>query len=73
MFAFRNKSALNNSNSPCLSDSSSYDEGRSGKFEQLDKPSFVLDFIENSLLKDFNSLILFKIISLLAWLGQSFL
>ena len=32
-----------------LSDSSSYDEGRSGKFEQLDKPSFVSDFIENNL------------------------
>ena len=32
-----------------LSDSSSYDEGRSGKFEQLDKPSSVSDFIENNL------------------------
>ena len=32
-----------------LSDSSSYDEGRSGKFEQLDKPSSVSDFIENIL------------------------
>ena len=32
-----------------LSDSSSYDEGRSGKFEQLDKPSSISDFIENNL------------------------
>ena len=32
-----------------LSDSNSYDEGRSGKFEQLDKPSSVLDFFENNL------------------------
>ena len=32
-----------------LSDSSSYDAGRSGKFEQLDKPSSVYDFIENNL------------------------
>ena len=32
-----------------LSDSSSYDEGRSGKFEQLDQPSSVSDFIENNL------------------------
>ena len=32
-----------------LSDSSSYDEGRSGKLEQLDKPSSVSDFIENNL------------------------
>ena len=32
-----------------LSDSSSYDEGRSGKFEQLDKPSAVSDYIENNL------------------------
>ena len=32
-----------------LSDSSSYYEGRSGKFEQLDKPSSVSDFIENNL------------------------
>ena len=32
-----------------LSDSSSYDDGRSGKFEQLDKPSSVSDFIENNL------------------------
>ena len=32
-----------------LSDSSSYDEGRSGKFEQLDKPSSVSDFIKNNL------------------------
>ena len=43
-----------------LSDSSSYDEGRYGKFEQLDKQSSVSDFIENNLLIDFNSLILFK-------------
>ena len=61
--AFRFKTARNYSKSPSpifpfkcsisgktgLSDSSSYDEGRSGKFEQLDKPSFVSDFIENSL------------------------
>ena len=61
--AFRFKTALNDSKSPSpifplkcsiygktgLSDSSSYDEGRSGNFEQLDKPSFVSDFIENSL------------------------
>ena len=47
-----------------LSDSSSYDGGRSGgKFEQLNKPSSVLDFIEKSLLIDFISFILFKIIS----------
>ena len=32
-----------------LSDSSSFYEGRSGKFEQLDKPSSVSDFIENIL------------------------
>ena len=32
-----------------LSDSSSYDEGRSGNFEQLDKPSSVSDFMENNL------------------------
>ena len=49
-----------------LSESSSYDEGRSGKFEQLDKPSSVSDFIENNLRIDFNSSILFKILSLLA-------
>ena len=46
-----------------MSDSSSNDEGRSGKFEQLNKPSLVSVIIENSFLKDFNSLILFKIIS----------
>ena len=40
--------------------------GRSGKFEQLDKPSSVSDFIENNLRIDFNSLILFKILSLFA-------
>ena len=44
-----------------LSDSSSYDEGRSGKFDQLDKPSSVSDFIENSLCIDFNPLILFNV------------
>ena len=32
-----------------LSNSSSYDEWRSKKFEQLDKPSSVSDFIENNL------------------------
>ena len=32
-----------------LSESSSYYEGRSGKLEQLDKPSSVSDFIENNL------------------------
>ena len=41
-------------------DSNSNDEGRSGKFEQLYKPSSVLDFNEIILFKDFNSLILFK-------------
>ena len=61
--AFRFKRSRNFSKSPSpifpfkcsisgksgLSDSSSYDEGRSGKFEQLDKPSSVSDFIENTL------------------------
>ena len=61
--AFRFKTAGNDSKPPSppfsfkcsvsgksgLSDSSSYDEGRSGKFEQLEKPSFVSDFIENNL------------------------
>ena len=36
------------------SDSSSYDKGRSGKFEQLDKPSSISDFIENNLLIVYN-------------------
>ena len=72
--AFRFKTALNYSKSPSpifplkcfisdktgLSDSSLYDEGRSGKFEQLDKPSSVSDFIENSLLIDLNLIIFFK-------------
>ena len=58
--AFRFKTSRNFSKSPSpifyfkcsisgktgLSDSSSYDEGRSGKFEQLDKPSSISDFIE---------------------------
>ena len=43
-----------------LSETNSYDEGLSGKFEQLDKQSYVTDLIENVLYKDFNSIILFK-------------
>ena len=35
------------------SDSSSYDEGRSGKFEQLDKPSSVSDFVEKQFMNRF--------------------
>ena len=74
--AFRFKTALNDSKSPSpilplkcsisrktdLSDSSSYDEGCSGKSEQLNKPSFVSDFLENSLIIDLNSSILFKVL-----------
>ena len=41
-------------------ESNSSDEGYSGKFEQLDKPSSVSDLIEHILFKDFNSLIFFK-------------
>ena len=62
--AFRIKAALHDSKSPSpilpfmfsisdkigWSDSNSFDEVRSGKFEQLDKPSSVSDFTENSLL-----------------------
>ena len=61
--AFRFKTARNDSKSPSpifpfkcsisgkigLSDFNSYDEGRSKKFEQLDKPSSVSNFNENSL------------------------
>ena len=57
--AFRYKTALNDSNSPSpffrlkcsisgkigFSDSSSYGDGRSGKFKQLDKPSSVSNFL----------------------------
>ena len=78
--AFRFKTAPNDSKSPspifhlkCFisgktgwSDSSSYNEKRYGKFEQLDKPSSVSDFIENSLLIDLNSSILFKIFILIS-------
>ena len=55
-----------------LSDSSSYDEGRSRKFEQLDKPSSVSDFIENNLRIDFNSSILFKILILIGMIRTFF-
>ena len=58
--AFRFKTSRSDSKSPSpilpykcsisgktgLSDSSSYDEGRSGKFEQLDKPSSVSDSLK---------------------------
>ena len=37
-----------------LSDSNLYNEGRSGNFEQLDKPSFVSDLVENMFFKGFN-------------------
>ena len=70
--AFRFKTALNDSKSPSpifplkcslsgktdLLESDSHDEGNSGKFEQLEKPSSVSDFIENSFLIDLNSSIL---------------
>ena len=70
--AFRFKIARNGSKSPSpifpfkcsisgktgLSDSNLYEKGRSGKFEQLDKPSSVSDFIENSFLVDLNSFFL---------------
>ena len=61
--AFRFKTSRSDSKSPSpifpfkcsisgktgLSDSSLYYEGRSGKFDQLDKQSSVSDFIENNL------------------------
>ena len=61
--AFRFKTSRNFSKSPSLlfpfmsyisgktdlSEFNSYDEGCLGKFEQLDKPSFVSDFLENNL------------------------
>ena len=48
-----------------LFDSSAYEEGRSGKFEQLDMPSSVSDFIEKSLIKNFDALTPYKISTLL--------
>ena len=77
--AFRFKTSRNFSKSPSpdfpfncsisgktgLSDSSSYYEGRSGKFEQLDKLSSFSDFIEINLCTDFISIILFNTLSLL--------
>ena len=52
-----------------LFDANSVSVGFSGKFEQLDSPSSVSDFIENSFLEDINSLILFKMHSWLACKG----
>ena len=43
-----------------LFDANSVSVGLSEKFEQLDSPSSVSDFIENSFCEDFNSLILFE-------------
>ena len=43
-----------------LFDAKSVSVGLSEKTEQLDSPSSVSDFIENSFCEDFNSLILFK-------------
>ena len=47
-----------------LLDSNSYDEWRSGKFEQFDKPSHISEFNENDLSKTFNSIILIDFSSL---------
>ena len=44
--------------------------GLSGKFEQLDNPSSVSDFIENNFLEYFNSFILFSIHSWFARKGH---
>ena len=45
--------------------------GLSGKFEQLDRPSFFSEFMENTFLKDFSSFILFSMHSWLAFNGHS--
>ena len=73
--AFRLSTALNESSS--LSDilpfkcsisgriglfaANSVSDGLSGKFDQLDNPLSVSDFIENNFLEDFNSFTLFSI------------
>ena len=50
--------------------SNSVSLGLSRKFEQLDNPSSVSDFIENNFLEDFNSFILFSIHSWFACKGH---
>ena len=45
----------------CLFAANSASVGLTGKFEQLDNPSSVSEFLENNFLEDFNSFILFSI------------
>ena len=54
----------------CLFAANSVSVGLPGKFEKLDNPSSVSDFIENNFLEDFNSFILFSILSCIACRGQ---
>ena len=54
----------------CLFAANSVSVGLPGKFEKLDNPSSVSDFIENNFLEDFNSFILFIILSWFACRGH---
>ena len=57
-------------NRTLLFDANSVFVGLSGKFELLDSPSSVSDFIENNFLKDFNSFTLFIMQSWLTCKGH---